>query len=177
MHSINKSNIKQNTIFYILHSIRKNSEYIIKILNSLVRLSGVTIDPEDEEKIVREFKKFNKSLLNFSKFNFGTTLNLCTKKYVNYEILKDSIVINNFAIELHTSLENTLKINSSQLNESYLQKYISSFNTLLNEATNVFKDELKYIKKFSKKQAFIDELDQIIPILELIKTRFLVQLV
>lgn len=177
MHNINKSNIKQNTIFYILHSIRKNSEYIIKILNSLVRLSGVTIDPEDEEKIVREFKKFNKSLLNFSKFNFGTTLNLCTKKYVNYEILKDSIVINNFAIELHTSLENTLKINSSQLNESYLQKYISSFNTLLNEATNVFKDELKYIKKFSKKQAFIDELDQIIPILELIKTRFLVQLV
>ena len=171
------NNIKQNTIFYILHSIRKNSEYIIKILNSLVRLSGVTIDPEDEEKIVREFKKFNKSLLNFSKFNFGTTLNLCTKKYVNYEILKDSIVINNFAIELHTSLENTLKINSSQLNESYLQKYISSFNTLLNEATNVFKDELKYIKKFSKKQAFIDELDQIIPILELIKTRFLVQLV
>ena len=177
MHSINKSNINQNTIFYILHSIRKNSEYIIKFLNSLVRLSGVTIDPEDEEKIVREFKKFNKSLLNFSKFNFGTTLNLCTKKYVNYEILKDSIVINNFAIELHTSLENTLKINSSQLNESYLQKYISSFNTLLNEATNVFKDELKYIKKFSKKQAFIDELDQIIPILELIKTRFLVQLV
>ena len=53
MHNINKSNIKQNTIFYILHSIRKNSEYIIKILNSLVRLSGVTIDPEDEEKIVR----------------------------------------------------------------------------------------------------------------------------
>ena len=177
MHSINERNTKQNTIFYILHSIRKNSEYIIKILNSLVRLSGVTIDPEDEEKIVREFKKFNKSLLNFSKFNFGTTLNLCTKKYVNYEILKDSIMINNYAIELHTSLENTLKINSSQLNESYLQKYISSFNTLLNEATNVFKDELKYIKKFSKKQAFIDELDQIIPILELIKTRFLVQLV
>lgn len=177
MHNINKSNIKQNTIFYILHSIRKNSEYIIKILNSLVRLSGVTIDPEDEEKIVREFKKFNKSLLNFSKFNFGTTLNLCSKKYVEYEILKDSIMINNYAIELHTSLENTLKINSSQLNESYLQKYISSFNTLLNEATNVFKDELKYIKKFSKKQAFIDELDQIIPILELIKTRFLVQLV
>lgn len=177
MHSINKSNIKQNTIFYILHSIRKNSEYIIKILNSLVRLSGVTIDPEDEEKIVREFKKFNKSLLNFSKFNFGTTLNLCSKKYVEYEILKDAIAINNFAVELHTSLENTLKINSSQLNESYLQKYISSFNTLLNEATNVFKDELKYIKKFSKKQAFIDELDQIIPILELIKTRFLVQLV
>ena len=102
---------------------------------------------------------------------------MCSKKYVEYEILKNSIAINNFAIELHTSLENTLKINSSQLNESYLQKYISSFNTLLNEATNVFKDELKYIKKFSKKQAFIDELDQIIPILELIKTRFLVQLV
>lgn len=177
MHNINKSNIKQNTIFYILHSIRKNSEYIIKILNSLVRLSGVTIDPEDEEKIVREFKKFNKSLLNFSKFNFGTTLNLCSKKYVEYEILKDAIAINNFAVELHTSLENKVKVNSSQLNESYLQKYISSFNTLLNEATNVFKDELKYIKKFSKKQAFIDELDQIIPILELIKTRFLVQLV
>lgn len=177
MHSINKSNTKQNTIFYILHSIRKNSEYIIKILNSLVRLSGVTIDPEDEELIVKKFKKFNKDLLYFSKFNFGTTLNLCSKKYVEYEILKNSIAINNYAIELHTSLENTLKINSPQLNESYLQKYISSFNTLLNEATNVFKDELKYIKKFSKKQAFIDELDQIIPILELIKTRFLVQLV
>lgn len=174
---INERNTKQNTIFYILHSIRKNSEYIIKILNSLVRLSGVTIDPEDEELIVKKFKRFNKDLLYFSKFNFGTTLNLCSKKYVEYEILKNSIAINNFAIELHTSLENTLKINSSQLNESYLQKYISSFNTLLNEATNVFKDELKYIKKFSKKQAFIDELDQIIPILELIKTRFLVQLV
>lgn len=173
---INKSNIKQNTIFYILHSIRKNSEYIIKILNSLVRLSGVTIDPEDEELIVKKFKKFNKDLLYFSKFNFGTTLNLCSKKYVEYEILKDSITINNFAIELYTSLEYKL-IHSSKINGNYLQLYVSSFNTLLNEATNVFKDELKYIKKFSKKQAFIDELDQIIPILELIKTRFLVQLV
>ena len=176
MHSINKSNIKQNTIFYILHSIRKNSEYIIKILNSLVRLSGVTIDPEDEEKIVREFKKFNKSLLNFSKFNFGTTLNLCSKKYVEYQILKDSIAINNFAIELYTSLEYKL-ITYSKINGSYLQLCISSFNTLLNEATNVFKDELKYIKKFSKKQAFIDELDQIISIIALIQTRFLDKLV
>lgn len=170
---INERNTKQNTIFYILHSIRKNSEYIIKILNSIIRLSGVTIDPEDEEKIVKDFKRFNKSLLNFSKFNFGTTLNLCSKKYVEYEILKDSIMINNYAIELYTSLENTLKIN----NESYLQKYVDSFNTLLKESANVFKDELKYIKKFSTKQAFIDELDQIIPILELIKNRFLGKLV
>ncbi len=176
MHSINKSNIKQNTIFYILHSIRKNSKYIIKILNSLVRLSGVTIDPEDEELIVKEFKKFNRDLLNFSKFNFGTTLNLCSKKYVEYQILKDSIAINNFAIELYTSLEYKL-ITYSKINGSYLQLCISSFNTLLNEATNVFKDELKYIKKFSKKQAFIDELDQIISIIALIQTRFLDKLV
>lgn len=176
MHSINKSNIKQNTIFYILHSIRKNSEYIIKILNSLVRLSGVTIDPEDEELIVKEFKKFNRDLLNFSKFNFGTTLNLCSKKYVEYQILKDSIAINNFAIELYTALEYKL-ITYSKINGSYLQLCISSFNTLLNEATNVFKDELKYIKKFSKKQAFIDELDQIISIIALIQTRFLDKLV
>ena len=176
MHSINKSNIKQNTIFYILHSIRKNSKYIIKILNSLVRLSGVTIDPEDEELIVKEFKKFNIDLLNFSKFNFGTTLNLCSKKYVEYQILKDSIAINNFAIELYTSLEYKL-ITYSKINGSYLQLCISSFNTLLNEATNVFKDELKYIKKFSKKQAFIDELDQIISIIALIQTRFLDKLV
>ena len=176
MHSINKSNIKQNTIFYILHSIRKNSEYIIKILNSLVRLSGVTIDPEDEELIVKEFKKFNRDLLNFSKFNFGTILNLCSKKYVEYQILKDSIAINNFAIELYTSLEYKL-ITYSKINGSYLQLCISSFNTLLNEATNVFKDELKYIKKFSKKQAFIDELDQIISIIALIQTRFLDKLV
>ena len=176
MHSINKSNIKQNTIFYILRSIRKNSEYIIKILNSLVRLSRVTIDPEDEELIVKEFKKFNRDLLNFSKFNFGTTLNLCSKKYVEYQILKDSIAINNFAIELYTSLEYKL-ITYSKINGSYLQLCISSFNTLLNEATNVFKDELKYIKKFSKKQAFIDELDQIISIIALIQTRFLDKLV
>ena len=176
MHSINKSNIKQNTIFYILHSIRKNSKYIIKILNSLVRLSGVTIDLEDEELIVKEFKKFNRDLLNFSKFNFGTTLNLCSKKYVEYQILKDSIAINNFAIELYTSLEYKL-ITYSKINGSYLQLCISSFNTLLNEATNVFKDELKYIKKFSKKQAFIDELDQIISIIALIQTRFLDKLV
>lgn len=173
---INERNTKQNTIFYILHSIRKNSEYIIKILNSIIRLSGVTIDPEDEEKIVKDFKRFNKSLLNFSKFNFGTTLNLCSKKYVEYQILKDSIMINNYAIELHKSLENTL-IHSSKINGNYLQLYVSSFNTLLNEATTVFKDELKYIKKFSTKQAFIDELDQIIPILELIKNRFLGKLV
>ena len=176
MHSINKNNIKQNTIFYILHSIRKNSKYIIKILNSLVRLSGVTIDLEDEELIVKEFKKFNRDLLNFSKFNFGTTLNLCSKKYVEYQILKDSIAINNFAIELYTSLEYKL-ITYSKINGSYLQLCISSFNTLLNEATNVFKDELKYIKKFSKKQAFIDELDQIISIIALIQTRFLDKLV
>ena len=173
---INERNTKQNTIFYILHSIRKNSEYIIKILNSLVRLSGVTIDPEDEELIVKEFKKFNRDLLNFSKFNFGTTLNLCSKKYVEYQILKDSIAINNFAIELYTSLEYKL-ITYSKINGSYLQLCISSFNTLLNEATNVFKDELKYIKKFSKKQAFIDELDQIISIIALIQTRFLDKLV
>ena len=176
MHSINKSNIKQNTIFYILHSIRKNSKYIIKILNSLVRLSGVTIDLEDEELIVKEFKKFNRDLLNFSKFNFGTTLNLCSKNYVEYQILKDSIAINNFAIELYTSLEYKL-ITYSKINGSYLQLCISSFNTLLNEATNVFKDELKYIKKFSKKQAFIDELDQIFSIIALIQTRFLDKLV
>lgn len=176
MHNINERNTKQNTIFYILHSIRKNSEYIIKILNSIIRLSGVTIDPEDEEKIVKDFKRFNKSLLNFSKFNFGTTLNLCSKKYVEYQILKDSIMINNYAIELHKSLENTL-IHSSKINGNYLQLYVSSFNTLLNEATTVFKDELKYIKKFSTKQAYIDDLNQIIPILELIKNRFLGKLV
>ena len=175
MHS-NERNTKQNTIFYILHSIRKNSEYIVKILNSLVRLSGVTIDHEDEEKIVREFNKFNKDLLNFSKFNFGTTLNLCSKKYVEYQILKDSIMIKNYAIELHTSLKYKL-ITYSKINESYLELYISSFNVLLNESSNVFKDELKYIKKFSKKQAYIDELDQIISIIELIQTRFLGKLV
>ena len=177
MNHINESNIKQNTIFYILHSIRKNSEYIIKILNNIIKLSGVTIDPEDEERIVTDFKKFNKSLLNFSKFNFGTTLNLCQKKYVEYEILKNSIAINNYAIELYTSLENTLKTTNNSLNKIYLKKYVVSFNTLLNNTTDVFKNNLKYIKRFSKKQAFIDELDQIIPILELIKTRFLVQLV
>ena len=177
MHSINKSNTKQNTIFYILHSIRKNSEYIIKILNSLVRLSGVTIDPEDEELIVKKFKKFNKDLLYFSKFNFGTTLNLCSKKYVEYEILKDAIAINNFAVELHTSLENKVKVNNSQLNEIYLKKYLESFNTLLHNTNTVFKKNIKYIKKFSKKQAYIDELDQIISIIELIQTRFLGKLV
>lgn len=174
---INERNTKQNTIFYILHSIRKNSEYIIKILNILVRLSGATIALEDEEKIVTDFKRFNKALLNFSKFNFGTTLNLCSKKYVEYEILKDSIMINNHAIELHTSLENKVKVNNSQLNEIYFKKYVDSFNTLLNNTTDVFKNNLKYIKRFSKKQAFIDELDQIITILELIKTRFLDKLV
>lgn len=173
---INERNTKQNTIFYILHSIRKNSEYIIKILNSIVRLSEVRIDPEDEELIVKEFKKFNKSLLNFSKFNFGTTLNLCSKKYVEYEILKDSIAINNYAIELHTSLKYKL-ITYSKINGSHLQLYVSSFNVLLNESSNVFKDELKYIKRFSKKQAYIDELDQIISIIELIQTQFLGKLV
>lgn len=176
MYNIDEKNTKQNSIFYILHSIRKNSEYIIKILNNIVKLSGVTIDPEDEERIVKDFRRFNKSLLNFSKTNFGTTLNLCTKEYVEYEILKNSIAINNYAIELHTSLENALKIHSSQLNRIYLKKYIDSFNTLLNESINVFKNNLKYIKKFSKKQAYIDDLNQIIPILNLIKTRFLVQL-
>lgn len=176
MHRINKNTIKQNTIFYILHSIRKNSEYYVKILNSIVRLSGVTIDPEDEELIVKKFKKFNKDLLYFSKFNFGTTLNLCSKKYVEYEILKDSIMINNYAIELHTSLKYKL-ITYSKINGIHLELYISAFNVLLNESSNVFKDELKYIKKFSKKQAYIDKLDQIIPILELIKTRFLDKLV
>ena len=149
MHSINKNNIKQNTIFYILHSIRKNSEYIVKILNSIVRLSEVRIDPEDEELIVKEFKKFNKALLNFSKFNFGTTLNLCSKKYVEYEILKDSIMINNYAVELHTSLKYKL-ITYSKINGIHLELYISAFNVLLNESSNVFKDELKYIKKFSR---------------------------
>ena len=172
MHSIKKNNIKQNTIFYILHSIRKNSEYIVKILSSLARLSGATIALDDEEKIVTDFKRFNKALLNFSKFNFGTTLNLCSKKYVEYEILKDSIMINNYAIELHTSLKYKL-ITYSKINGIHLELYISAFNVLLNESSNVFKDELKYIKKFSKKQAYIDELYQIIYIIELIQTQFL----
>lgn len=99
------------------------------------------------------------------------------KKYVEYEILKDAIAINNFAVELHTSLENKVKVNNSQLNEIYLKKYLESFNTLLHNTNTVFKKNIKYIKKFSKKQAYIDELDQIISIIELIQTRFLGKLV
>ena len=173
---INERNTKQNTIFYILHSIRKNSEYIIKILNSLVRLSGVTIDPEDEEKIVREFKKFNKSLLNFSKFNFGTTLTLCTKKYIKHEIQKDTLTISNNSIELYSSLQKKLKM-SDKLNRIYLKKYIDSFNNLLNNTNNVFNNNIKYIRKYSTKQAYIDDLEQIFPIIDLIKTKFLEKLV
>ena len=92
-------NVKQNTILFILHSIRKNSEYIIKLLNLIIKASGEKIDAEDEERIVTDFKKFNKDLLKFSKFNFGTTLNLCTKKYIKHEILKDANSISNYSIK------------------------------------------------------------------------------
>ena len=81
-------------------------------------------------------------------------------------------MINNYAIELHTSLKYKL-ITYSKINGIHLELYISAFNVLLNESSNVFKDELKYIKKFSKKQAYIDELYQIIYIIELIQTQFL----
>ena len=169
-------NVKQNTILFILHSIRKNSEYIIKLLNLIIKASGEKIDAEDEERIVTDFKKFNKDLLKFSKFNFGTTLNLCTKKYIKYEILKDANSISNYSIKLYSSLQNALKI-SNTLNRVYLKKYIDSFNNLLNNTNNVFNNNIKYIRKYSTKQAYIDDLEQIFPIIDLIKTNFLKKLV
>ena len=170
------NNVEQNTIFFILHSIRKNSEYIIKILNVIIKASGEKIEPEDEERIVSDFKKFKKSLLNFSKLNFGTTLNLCTKKYVKHEIQKDTLTISNNSIELYSSLQKKLKM-SDKLNRIYLKKYIDSFNNLLNNTNNVFNNNIKYIRKYSTKQAYIDDLEQIFPIIDLIKTKFLEKLV
>lgn len=169
-------NVKQNTVLFILHSIRKNSEYIIKLLNLIIKASGEKIDAEDEERIVTDFKKFNKDLLKFSKFNFGTTLNLCTKKYIKHEILKDANSISNYSIKLYSSLQNALKI-SNTLNRVYLKKYIDSFNNLLNNTNNVFNNNIKYIRKYSTKQAYIDDLEQIFPIIDLIKTKFLEKLV
>ena len=170
------NNVEQNTIFFILHSIRKNSEYIIKILNVIIKASGEKIEPEDEERIVSDFKKFKKSLLNFSKFNFGTTLNLCTKKYIKHGIQKDTLTISNNSIELYSSLQKKLKM-SDKLNRIYLKKYIDSFNNLLNNTNNVFNNNIKYIRKYSTKQAYIDDLEQIFPIIDLIKTKFLEKLV
>ena len=166
------NNVEQNTIFFILHSIRKNSEYIIKILNVIIKASGEKIEPEDEERIVSDFKKFKKSLLNFSKFNCGTTLNLCTKKYIKH----DTLTISNNSIELYSSLQKKLKM-SDKLNRIYLKKYIDSFNNLLNNTNNVFNNNIKYIRKYSTKQAYIDDLEQIFPIIDLIKTKFLEKLV
>ena len=95
--------------------------------------------------------------MKFSKFNFGTTLNLCTKKYIKHEILKDANSISNYSIKLYSSLQNALKI-SNTLNRVYLKKYIDSFNNLLNNTNNVFNNNIKYISKYITKQAYIDYL-------------------
>lgn len=66
---------------------------------------------------------------------------------------------------------------SDKLNRIYLKKYIDSFNNLLNNTNNVFNNNIKYIRKYSTKQAYIDDLEQIFPIIDLIKTKFLEKLV
>ena len=60
----NQNNIRINTMLFIVHHMRKDSNFIIKILNLIIKIKQTKINQHDEEKIVNDFKNFNKKRLS-----------------------------------------------------------------------------------------------------------------
>ena len=123
--------------------------------------------------IVNDFKNFNKKLLNFSKFTYGTTLAIYTKNYIEYHILKSNISLHNLLYELFNSLEKNAKtIQKDKLNTKYIERYTESFDTLLDTSYSVFKENIKRIKSFCTNNPYVEDLEQILDIIKLIQDKF-----
>ena len=169
----NQNNIRINTMLFIVHHMRKDSNFIIKILNLIIKIKQTKINQHDEEKIVNDFKNFNKKLLNFSKFTYGTTLAIYTKNYIEYHILKSNISLHNLLYELFNSLEKNAKtIQKDKLNTKYIERYTESFDTLLDTSYSVFKENIKRIKSFCTNNPYVEDLEQILDIIKLIQDKF-----
>lgn len=170
----NQNNIRINTMLFIVHHMRKDSNFIIKILNLIIKIKQTKIDQQDEEKIVNDFfKNFNKKLLNFSKFTYGTTLAIYNKDYIEYNILKSNISLHNLLYKLFNSLEkNTKTIQKDKINTKYIEKYIESFDKILDTSYNVFKENIKKIKSFCTNNPYVEDLEQILDIIKLIQDKF-----
>lgn len=173
----NQNNIRINTMLFIVHHMRKDSNFIIKIFNLIIKIKQNKIDQQYEEKIVNDFKNFNKKLLNFSKFTYGTTLAIYTKDYIEYDILKSNISLHNLLYELFVNLKsiekNVKAISKDKLNSKYVEKYTESFDKLLNNSHNVFKENIKRIKTFCTNNPYVEDLEQILDIIKLIQDKFL----
>lgn len=170
----NQNDIRINTMLFIVHHMRKDSNFIIKILNLIIKIKQTKIDQQDEEQLIKKFKNFNKKLLNFSKFTYGTTLAIYTKDYIEYDILKSNISLNNSLYELFNSLEkNTKTIQKDKFNIKYIERYVESFNKILDNSHNVFKENVKKIKSFCINNPYVEDLEQILEIIKLIQNNFL----
>ena len=137
--------IKRNTMVFIIYNTRKQCNFIIKILNLLINIKQIEIDEQTEEKLVIDFKRFNKILLSFSKNMCGSTLGIYSNQNISHELLKINIELNNRLYTLLNSIKKS-KINLNELNYQYKKKYIELFNNSLNEIVNIIKFIINLIK-------------------------------
>lgn len=166
-------NIKRNTILFIVNHTRKQCNFIIKILNLLIKIKQIKTETNDEEKLVNHFKSFNKILLNFSKSVCGTTLGIYSNQHISHELLKSNIELNNRLYELFLSMEKNVKaISKDKLNSKYIEKYTESFDKLLEACHNVFKENIKRIKSFCINNPYVEDLEQILDIIKLMQNKF-----
>lgn len=159
-------NIKHNTIVFIIYNTRKQCNFIIKILNLLIKIKQIEIDQETEEKLVIDFKRFNKILLSFSKSVCGSTLGIYNNKNLPHELLKNNIELNNRLYNLLNSIEKS-KINLNELNYQYKKKYIKFFMSCLNDGSEVFKKNLITIEKYYPDK-YDESLNEIVNIIKFI---------
>ena len=165
-----EKNFKKNTIMFLIQNLRRTSHYLIKTSNLIIKINKIQISENNEEQIVNKFKKFNKTLLNFSKFTCGTTLSIYSNKYINHNILKNNIALQNSYIEFYNSIEKTTKlIGIYKVNSEYIKKYTEAFHKILNDTTNIFNENIKTIKSFCANNTYTEELSEILSIIKLIQ--------
>jgi len=143
--------IKRNTMVFIIYNTRKQCNFIIKILNLLINIKQIEIDEQTEEKLVIDFKRFNKILLSFSKNMCGSTLGIYSNQNISHELLKINIELNNRLYTLLNSIKKS-KINLNELSEVFkkniitIEKYYPEYDESLNEIVNIIKFIINLIK-------------------------------
>lgn len=158
--------IKRNTMVFIIYNTRKQCNFIIKIFNLLINIKQIEIDEQTEEKLVIDFKRFNKILLSFSKNVCGSTLGIYSNQNISpHELLKSNIELNNRLYMLLNSIKKS-KINLNELNYQYKKKYIELFKNCLNDSSEVFKKNLITIEKYYPE--YDESLNEIVNIIKFI---------
>lgn len=157
--------IKRNTMVFIIYNTRKQCNFIIKILNLLINIKQIEIDEQTEEKLVIDFKRFNKILLSFSKNMCGSTLGIYSNQNISHELLKINIELNNRLYTLLNSIKKS-KINLNELNYQYKKKYIELFKNSLNDSSEVFKKNIITIEKYYPE--YDESLNEIVNIIKFI---------